>query len=315
MSGPRPFRFGAAPDDEATGREWVEQARRLEGLGYSTLLLPDHFVNNFSPVPALTAAASATTALRLGTMVFDNDFRHPALLAKDAATMDVMSDGRFEPGIGAGWHRGEYAATGIPFDPPAVRVARLEEAVAVLKGLWAGGPFSYDGRFYTIAALDGLPRPVQLPHPPLMIGGGGRRVLRLAAREANIVSFSGHIRSDGIDLASLTAGGVAERLELVRDTAAARWGDLELSNYYSTPAILTDDVDTAVAGIQSQQRERFGAALTEKDVLESPHYLVGDASRMIDVLVERRERFGFSYIVFTDQVETYADVVRALAGT
>src|SRR5206468_4174362 len=150
------------------------------------LLIPDHFVNDVAPVPVLATAAAVTSTLRVGTMVFDNDFRHPAVLAKDAATLDVLSEGRVEVGIGAGWHEPEYRAAGIPFSPGPVRVERLEESVKAIKGLWRAEPFTFEGAHYRITEMTGLPRPVQQPHPPLMIGGGGRRVLRLAAREANI---------------------------------------------------------------------------------------------------------------------------------
>lgn len=316
MAAPRPFRFGIAPDDEVpSGRDWLTLAKRIEDLGYSTLLLADHFVNTLSPVPPLAAAAAATTTLRFGTMVFDNDFRHPAVLAKDAATLDWVSGGRFEPGIGAGWHAAEYAMTGIPFDPPGVRTSRLEEAVAVLKGLWGDGEFSFYGKHYTIEGMNGLPKPVQRPHPPLMIGGGGRRILRLAAREGDIVSFAAHIRDGVVQKDSLTAEGIAERVALVRDAAGDRFANLELSNYYSTPALVTDDREAAAERIVARLVERFGhSILTPDEVTASPHYLFGNTSEMIDLLVERRERYGFSYVVFTDDPEPYAPVVAALAG-
>jgi len=313
----KPFRFGIAPDDElAAGRDWLALAKRVEDLGYSTLLLADHFVNTLSPVPALSAAAAVTTTLRVGTMVFDNDFRHPAGLAKDAATLDWVSGGRFEVGIGAGWHRAEYAATGIPFDPPGVRTSRLEEAVGVLKGLWGEGEFSFRGEHYTIERLNGLPKPVQRPHPPLMIGGGGPRILRLAAREANIVSFAAYIRDGAVQKDSLTAEGLATRVAWVKEAAGDRFAELELSNYYSTPAIVTDDRDAAAERIVARLVERFGhSIITPDEVKASPHYLFGSTAAMIDLLVERRQRYGFSYVVFTDDPETYAPVVAALAGS
>jgi probable F420-dependent oxidoreductase len=312
----KPFRFGIAPDDERmSGGDWLTLAKRVEDLGYSTLLLADHFVNTLSPVPALAAAAAVTTTLRFGTMVFDNDFRHPAVLAKDAATLDWVSGGRFEPGIGAGWHAAEYAMTAIPFDPPAVRTLRLEEAVAVLKGLWGEDEFTFHGRHYTIEGLNGLPKPVQRPHPPLMIGGGGPRILRLAAREANIVSFAAHLRDGVAQKDSLTAEGIAARVALVRKAAGARFDSLELSNYYATPAIVTDDREAAAERIAARATERFGRqVLTSAEVAASPYYLFGSKSQMIDLLVERRERYGFSYIVFTEDPEPYAPVVAALAG-
>ena len=181
MSHPRRFRFGAqlsrAP--EATGASWADQARKAEALGYSTLLMPDHFGDQLAPVPAIMAAADATTTLRVGALVFDNDYRHPLVLAKEAATIDLLSDGRLELGLGAGWMRTDYEQSGIGYDPPAVRVDRFDEGVQVLKGLLAAdGPYSFSGKHYTIAEHIPTPRPTQRPHPPLVIGGGGRRVPR-----------------------------------------------------------------------------------------------------------------------------------------
>ncbi|MCA1832960.1 MAG: TIGR03621 family F420-dependent LLM class oxidoreductase [Actinomycetota bacterium] len=315
---PRPFRFGAAIDaDESdpSGRAWRDRAKRIEDLGYATLLIPDHFVTTFSPVPALAAACAATSTLRVGTMVFDNDFRYPALLAKDSATLDVVSDGRFEVGIGAGWHEPEYVAAGIPFEPAAVRVAKLAESVAILKGLWSGESFSFKGSHYTITNMTGLPRPLQQPHPPVMVGGGGKQLLRFAAREANIISFAAHLRPGGVEVRSLTADGVAERIEWIREAAGSRFGEIELMNYYSMPAVLTRDRDAGADQILAGIQGRFGAeGMTREDVFASPHYLVGDTQQMIDTLLERRERFGSSYICFTDNVEQYKDVVSALDG-
>src|SRR5207253_6767082 len=186
---------------------WVQQARRAEELGYSTFLLPDHYVNDLATTPALAIAAEATNTLRVGSFVFDNDFRHPAAVAKEAATLDLLSDGRFELGIGAGWHGPEYQQTGIPFEPPGVRVGRLEEAVTIIKALFGEEPVNFSGKHYTINGLVGLPKPVQRPHPPILIAGGGKRVLSLAAREADIVGL--HIKTyadgSGGDMTSTSA--------------------------------------------------------------------------------------------------------------
>lgn len=177
------FRFGAAVSEAESAEKWDELARRVEDWGYSTLLLADHIINPWAPLPALVAAAAATTTLRVGTMVIDNDFRHPAMLAKELATIDFLTEGRLEVGVGAGWLKQEYEAAGIPFDPAAVRIARLAEAVTVIKALWRGEPVDFSGDHYSITDLTMTPSPVQTPHPPLMIGGGGHHVLRLAARE------------------------------------------------------------------------------------------------------------------------------------
>jgi probable F420-dependent oxidoreductase len=198
MTHPRRFRFAAqlskAPD--GTARSWADQARKAEDLGYSTLLVPDHFGDQLAPVPALMAAADATTALRVGALVFDNDYRHPVVLAKEAATLDLLSGGRLELGLGAGWMRSDYAESGIAYDAPGLRVDRFAEAVAVIAGLLESDqPFSYSGTHYTVTEHSLLPRPVQRPRPPLILGGGGRRVLTIAGQWADIVSINVDLRA------------------------------------------------------------------------------------------------------------------------
>ncbi|HET7094227.1 MAG TPA: LLM class flavin-dependent oxidoreductase, partial [Thermomicrobiales bacterium] len=175
----RPFRFGIINERVGPPAAWLERARRAETLGYDTFLIRDHLVSDYfgdqlAPLPALMAAAMATTTLRVGTMVLDNDFCHPAMLAKEAATIDFLSGGRLELGLGAGWLKREYDAAGFPYHPPGVRIERLEESIAVLKGLFAAEPFGFSSRHYQIDGLDGFPKPVQRPHPPLLIGGGRR---------------------------------------------------------------------------------------------------------------------------------------------
>ena len=198
MTHPHPFRFAAqlstAPD--ATARTWADQARKVEDLGFSTLLMPDHFGDQLAPVPAMMAAADATTHLRIGTLVFDNDYRHPLVLAKEAATLDLLSDGRLELGLGAGWMRSDYEQSGITYDAASVRVDRFEEAVAIVTGLLeSAGPFSFTGEHYTVTDHTPTPRPVQHPRPPIIIGGGGRRVLSIAGRHAEIVSINVNLKA------------------------------------------------------------------------------------------------------------------------
>ncbi len=180
MSSTKPFRFaaqlGSSPDGTAKG--WAEQARRVEDLGYATLLMPDHFETQLAPIPALAAVADATSTLRMGSLVFGNDYRHPLVLAKEMATLDVLSNGRFEASLGAGWMRTDYEQAGITYDAPGVRVDRFSEAIAVIKGLLStDGPFSFSGDHYSVTEHTLAPRPVQQPRPPLIIGGGGKRVL------------------------------------------------------------------------------------------------------------------------------------------
>src|ERR1700722_5937434 len=198
MTHPRKFRFAVqlSKGPDATPRSWADQARKAEDLGYSTLLMPDHFGDQLAPVPALMAAADATSTLRIGALVFDNDYRHPVVLAKGAATLDLLSGGRLELGLGAGWMRSDYHESGIAYDAPGVRVDRFAEGVAVVTGLLeSDGPFSFSGPHYTVTEHTLLPRPVQRPRPPLILGGGGRRVLGIAGRWADIVSINAALRA------------------------------------------------------------------------------------------------------------------------
>ena len=205
----RPFRFGVSVHGSKSRAEWIGVARQAEVLGYSTLLIPDHLGDQLSPIPALLAAAEATSTLRVGSLVFDNDFRHPVMLAKEAATLDVLSGGRLELGLGAGWMKPEYERAGIPFERASVRIEKMEEAIQIVKGLFADGPLDFAGQYYTITGLEGFPKPVQRPHPPLHIGGGGQRLLSIAAREADIIGFIPRARADGKgqDLTDATPAG------------------------------------------------------------------------------------------------------------
>ncbi|WP_345400647.1 TIGR03621 family F420-dependent LLM class oxidoreductase [Nonomuraea salmonea] len=222
----RRFRFGAVIRQAESGRAWAEKARRLEGAGFDVLLVPDHLTGDrFAPIAALTAAACATGRLRVGTLVFANDFRHPAVLAKEAATLDVLSGGRLEVGIGTGWMAADYAGAGLRLEPPGVRVERLGEALTVLKGLWGDGPFSFDGRHYRVTGLDQRPKPVQRPRPPLVIGAGGARMLRLAAREADVVNLALRVLPDGSgpDVRDGGPAALENRLAVVKEAAGDRY--------------------------------------------------------------------------------------------
>jgi probable F420-dependent oxidoreductase len=307
----RPFRFGVTAPTPSAGTDWVERARRVEQLGYSILVVPDHFRDHLAPVPALTAAALATTRLRVGSLVFSNDFRHPAVLAKEAATIDVLSGGRFELGLGGGWLRAEYAQTGIPFDAPGTRIERLEEAVTIIKGLLAGERVTFAGRHYTIADLEGRPTPIQRPHPPIVIGGGGRRTLTLAAREASIVGLVPRARRDGsgLDMTDLSDAATRQKLEWVRAAAGDRFDSLEI--HALIQAVAVADRRTAAA---DDLASRFKVA--RDVVLETPYVLLGTIKEMCESLRQRRERYGISYLtVFERDMEVFAPVVARLAGT
>ena len=201
MADPRPFRFGvqcSSPPD-GTRNGWSELARTCEGLGYSTLTVADHFDDQLAPIPALMAAADATTTLRVGALVLCTDFTHPVVIAKEAATIDVLSDGRFELGLGAGWMTSDYERTGIAFDSASTRIERMGEALTVIDQLWSDAPCTFDGKHFSISDLDGRPKPVQRPRPPVLVGGGGKRVLSLAARQADIVGLNVDLRRGVID--------------------------------------------------------------------------------------------------------------------
>ena len=315
MAHPRKFRFAAqlskAPD--GTARSWAEQARKAEDLGYSTLLMPDHFGDQLAPVPALVAVAAATERLRIGSLVFDNDYRHPLVLAKEAATLDVLSDGRLELGLGAGWMRTDYEQSGIAYDPPSVRVDRFAEGVEVIAGLLASdGPYSFSGKHYTIQEHTLLPRPVQRARPPLILGGGGRRVLTIAAQWADIVGINVNLRAGtgGPEAApNATPDATRQKIKWVREAAGDRFEELELNSLIGF-AIITDDRK----GVIDAMAPHFG--INPDDAVHVPLALIGTLDEMAEELQWRREEYGISYFsVEAECWEALAPVVAQLAGT
>ena len=310
-SGHRPFRFGIQASKANTRDLWVDLARRSEGNGYSCLTMPDHFDDQLAPVPALMTAANVTTTLRVGALVWDNDYKHPAVLAKELATMDVLSDGRLELGIGAGWMISDYEQMGIPYDSAKVRIDRFVEGLKVIKGAMAEGPFSFSGDHYTITNYNGTPKPVQAPCPPILIGGGGKRVLSNAAREADIVGINATMSAGVVGqhtFSTMTAEVVDEKVAIVREAAGARFNDIEL-NVRAFLVNITDDAKQAASGIASM------LGVEQQMVEESPFALVGPTSKLIEDLLERRERWGFSYVIVgADDVDLFAPVVAALNG-
>jgi len=305
----RPFRFAVFAYEAASRQDWEEKARRVEALGYAILVMPDHFLNHLTPVPALAAVAAVTTTLRIGTIVFANDYRHPGLLAKEAATLDLLSDGRFEFGLGAGWFQKEYEQAGISFDPPGQRIDRMREALTIFKGLWSDGPLTFKGTHYAIAGLEGTPKPVQKPHPPIFIGGTGQRMLQLAGQEANIVGFiPKNLPGGGHDWLASTSELLTEQIEWVREGAGARFDQLELS-MVAFRAIVTDRPQDAAEEVARDHD------LTPDQVLASPDFLIGSEDEIVECLLSRRNDFGVSYLEIDDRdAAGFAPIVARLTG-
>jgi probable F420-dependent oxidoreductase len=322
----RGFRFAATvPSELQPVSAWTERVRRIEDLGFSTVVMADHFTDGYAvePMVALTAAAMCTSRLRVLTAVLGNDYRHPVLVHRMAATLDVLSDGRLELGLGAGWMVSDYSAAGLSYDPPGERVSRMEEAVAVIKGLFGPLPFSWDGKYYCIHQLDGQPRPVQQPHPPLLIGGGGKRVLRLAGREAQIAGINANLRSGTSGTHSIndfTLDKIAEKIGWVREGASGagrRFEDIEL--YLANWLVRVDDSRSATDAFLRRMGSRLG--LDPAWIEQAPGVLVGSADRCIDKLLSLREEFGFSYVHFDagprsmESIDSVAPIVARLAGS
>lgn len=319
MSASHPFRFGVINEQMTSREAWLEGARAAEELGYATFLIRDHlrpdfFGPQFAPFTALMAAAMATSTLRVGTLVIDNDFRHPAVLAKEVATLDLLSEGRVELGLGAGWLEVEYAAAGLPFDPAGVRISRLEEAIPILKGLFGDGAVSATGSHYTVRELEGYPKPAQRPHPPLMIGAAARRMLRIAGREADIVSIMTASVVTGslvVDPAARHWERVREQIDWIREGAGERFDRIELST----------GIDLTITDDRRGETERYiarqgWAGCTPEDVWAMPNVFIGSAAEIADTMRMWRERLDLSYFVINNRsMRTAAPVVALLAGT
>ena len=319
MSAPRPFRFSAPLP--ATGRDpkgWIDELRRIEDLGFDSVAISEHLTGGWAmdALTTMAAAAVATSRLRLLSLVLSNEFRHPALLHRATATIDVLSGGRLELGLGTGWLAADFEASGLPLPPIGTRVERLAESLTVLKALFGPASVTFTGRHYQLTSLEGLPRPVQLPHPPILVGGGGPRILRLAAREADIVGIHARLDPAGIDssaAADLGPAAVAEKVgwvqaELQRVGRPSAEVELQFSVYLTR---IEGSTRAAAAA-----RSSFGAALGADPLLveESPAVLVGSVDRCVELLQERRERFGLSYWHLGHDVEAAAQIVHRLAG-
>ena len=308
----KPFRFGVSVRRAPSRAEWVEKARKVEALGYATLTVPDHLTDLVAPMPALLSAAEATTTLRIGTYVLNNDLRHPVLLAREAAAVDLLTDGRLELGLGAGSIKSEYDEAGFSFDPGRTRVERLAESITIIKRLLSGEQVTFAGRHYRVAGHTIAPLPAQKTRPPILIGGNGRSLLALAAREADIVGFSGlTFRKGGAappDLSGWRVSGVDERVGIVLEAAGdARFARLEL-NALVQQVVVTDDRRQAAEELASRTR------LTPDEILQSPYVLIGTVDQMVDDLQACRNRWGISYYVVREPyMDALAPVVARLA--
>lgn len=320
-----PFRFTATmPPPSQPLADWQASLRRLEDLGLDAVVAADHFTGGyaFEPMVALTAAAACTTDLRLQTGVLGNDYRHPVLVHRMAALLDVISDGRLVLGLGAGWMTSDYEAAGIALDAPGVRVGRFAEALAVVKGLFGDAPFDFHGDHYTITGLDGLPKPVHHPHPPIFVGGGSPRVLRIAGREADIVGINASLRAGELGahaVRDLSRERVAEKIGWAREGAEAAGRDfagieLEMNHWLTrvtpTPAAARDFVERVAA------RHEVDPEL----LAESPSVLVGTVAQIVDTLQARRDELGISNLQLdagfpTPDLDSFAPVIAQLAGT
>lgn len=321
---PRKFRFAAGGEgnaEEGGARRFVALAQKAEELGYDTFMIPDHVGNQVGPIAALGALAVATNKIRIGTAVLANGFRHPAILAKDATTIDVLSGGRLELGIGAGWMKDEFDKAGIEYERPGARIAKLEESLQILDVLLRGQECTFEGEYYRISGLKGSPRPRQGPRPPIAVGGGGPKMLALAAKYADIVSVAPPSTKEGkMLLSGITMDATAERVERIRAAAGDRFADIEL-NWTITTIMPTEDreamAEMALAAIANGYPPNIEAdvTLTTKDILESPYLAIGTYEEIADQIRNVRERTSMSYVgIFPTQMEAFAPVIPLLKG-
>ena len=311
MSTRRPFRFSVQEHRARDAKHWREKAQAVESMGYTTLFLPDHFNDQLGVIAALMAAADATTKLRIGSLVFDNDYRHPVVLAKEAATLDLLSEGRLDLGIGAGWMVSDYEHAGIAYDSAGTRIDRLIEAVTILKLCFTGTEFSFEGKHYKINDFESSPLPVQKPHPRLLLGGGGRKMLHFAAREGDIVHVNYNLNEGRIN-PKLVQTGMADatdqKLAWIKEAAGDRLEMIELG-FTVFFANVTDDRDSIAEAMAPSM------GFEPRDVLEMPHFLIGTLDQIEHDLIQRRERYGFSDVIVPGEAaEQLAPIVDRLAG-
>ncbi len=304
-----PFRFGVMISQAPSAEAWVATARRAEELGYDILLMPDHLGGQLSPISALTAAAAATSRLRVGSYVLANDYRHPLVMAREAATLDLLSGGRFELGLGAGWNVPDYRRLGLPYDPAPRRVDRLEEALPIVKRLLSGEVVDHAGTHYRLSGARVGPLPAQRPRPPILVGGGGPRMLRLAAREADIVALQPQFDPRGRPMfRQATEGATARKVAVLREAAGSRFETLELN-------VIVADAGLVGGGSPLGDSLLALAKAAATGVVSTPYVLYGTPGQLRDRLLRRRDRLGISYYALPGRVmEGMAPLVAALGG-
>ena len=307
----RPFRFGIQASKAGSKKEWVELAKATEDLGFSSFTMPDHFTDQLAPVPALMSVADATSKLRIGALVWDNDYKHPVVLAKELATLDLLSDGRLEIGIGAGWMATDYEQSGIVYDRPGVRIDRFLEGLEIIKQAMTGEKFTFTGAHYKITDYVSAPLPVQRPCPPILIGGGGPRVLKLAAQLADIVGINPSLKDGTVNaetISHMSAEAVSEKIEIVQNAAGSRMQNIEL-NIRTFLVNIRDNADEAINGTANMFK------IEPQMVADSPFSLMGPPAKIAEDLLARRERWGLSYIIVGgEDVNSFAPVIKILAG-
>lgn len=320
----KPFRFGLQAYAPNSGREWRELARKAEATGFSSFHLADHIIGpgpaltatghpiqTVAAIPAMAVAAEATSTIKVGCRVLCVDYRNPVMLAKEVATLDFFSEGRLELGLGAGWLQNEYEAIGVPFDRPGIRIDRFEEVVALLRASFAEGELNINTPHVHAVGFEAVPKPFTKSGPPIMIGGGAKRILTIAGREADIVSLnfnnsSGKLGAEGIG--SSTAELTDQKIQWIKDGAGSRFDqiEIEIAAYFT---IVTPDGE----GTRAKMAPMFG--MTPEVFAEHPNALIGSVDEICDRINERRERFGISYISFgASVIDAVIPVVERLAG-
>ena len=309
------FRFGLQTHGPIEGMTWTDTARYAEQTGFSSLLMPDHFHDQYGVLTSLSAAAAVTTELTVGALVFGNDYRHPVVLAKEIATLDHIAEGRVEFGLGAGWMRTDYEESGMPYDAPGIRIERFLESLQIIKRCWGEGVFDFAGAHYHIDGYDGLPMPYTPGGPKIIIGGGGPRMLGVAAEHADIVGITANLRAGEVGPDAITDSmpdAYDRKVGRVREVAGERADELEISSL-SMNTTITDDRTGALEFFS----QMFGAPT--EHVAQTPALIAGSVPEIVEQLQERRDRWGFNYVVVQHNdgqgMERFGDVIDALGGT